>query len=259
MRRRVSSLFAWVTSSSAAGFTLPDSVRVLADKVVDGNAANAHFQGAALGNLHAGSSATQLQDLVAKWFYGGDHPLAAAGTTYRMVSGSLFVNGPSYGDAVQGQVGYCYFVAALAGDEMAIDSVRAQVGDVSEADPDYRPVEAEHLVMDADASQSYVVNAALAGRNLVVQGPPGTGKSQTITNIIAGAVHSGKRVLFIAEKMAALEVVHDRLVAKKLAPICLELHSRKSSKRQVLDQIQQGRNAAAPPGWSPSIRRPTLS
>jgi hypothetical protein len=104
-----------VTSSSAAGFTLPDSVRVLADKVVDGNAANAHFQGAALGNLHAGSSATQLQYLVAKWFYGSDHPLAAAGTTYRMVSGSLFVNGPSYGDVIQGQVGDCYFVAALAG------------------------------------------------------------------------------------------------------------------------------------------------
>jgi hypothetical protein len=104
-----------VTSSTAAGYTLPDSVRVLAGKVIDGDAANAHFQGAALGNLHSGSSATQLQELVGKWFLGSDHPVAAAGTTYRIVSGSLIVNGPSYSDVAQGQVGDCYFVAALAG------------------------------------------------------------------------------------------------------------------------------------------------
>src|SRR5258708_27171233 len=89
----------------------------------------------------------------------------------------------------------------------------------------------------------------MSGKNLVIQGPPGTGKSQTITNIIAGAVQRGKRVLFIAEKMAALEVVHQRLVERKLAPICLELHSRKSSKQQVLEQIKRARTAAPPPAW----------
>ncbi|HEX4589289.1 MAG TPA: C2 family cysteine protease, partial [Gemmataceae bacterium] len=69
----------------------------------------------ALGNLHASSSAGQLKELVAKWFLGSDHPQSSAGTNYRLVSGSLFVNGPSYGDIIQGQVGDCYFVAALAG------------------------------------------------------------------------------------------------------------------------------------------------
>jgi hypothetical protein len=104
-----------VNSTSAPGYTLSAAVQSLASKVVDGSTANAHFQGAALGNLHAGSTSTRLQTLVAKWFYGSDHPLAAAGTTYRLVSGSLFVNGPSYSDVIQGQVGDCYFVAALAG------------------------------------------------------------------------------------------------------------------------------------------------
>ncbi|HEX4592312.1 MAG TPA: C2 family cysteine protease, partial [Gemmataceae bacterium] len=74
---------------------------------------NAHYQGTTLGNLHSGSSVGQLKELVAKWFLGSDHPQAA--TSYRMVNGSLFVNGASAGDIVQGQVGDCYFVAALAG------------------------------------------------------------------------------------------------------------------------------------------------
>lgn len=104
-------------------------------------------------------------------------------------------------------------------------------------------------VTDADSSQAIAIQEVLSGKNLVIQGPPGTGKSQTITNVIAGAVHDGKRVLFIAEKMAALEVVHERLKKKNLEAICLELHSRKSSKTQVLEQIRKGQKAP-PPGWS---------
>ena len=95
-------------------------------------------------------------------------------------------------------------VAALAGDADAITAVKSQAGDIGEADPDYQPVEAEHLILDADASQSFVVNAALAGRNLVVQGPPGTGKSQTIANVIACLVAEGKTVLFVVQKRAAI-------------------------------------------------------
>ena len=95
-------------------------------------------------------------------------------------------------------------VAALAGDADAITAVKSQAGDIREADPDYQPVEAEHLILDADASQSFVVNAALAGRNLVVQGPPGTGKSQTIANVIACLVAEGKTVLFVAQKRPQL-------------------------------------------------------
>lgn len=92
-------------------------------------------------------------------------------------------------------------------------------------------------VVDADASQAKVIEEVRSGRNLVVQGPPGTGKSQTITNIIAAAVKDGKRVLFVAEKMAALSVVHDRLVKTGLRDICLELHSRSANKKSVLAEL----------------------
>lgn len=93
-------------------------------------------------------------------------------------------------------------------------------------------------VVDADASQTVVIETVRKGRNLVVQGPPGTGKSQTITNIIASAVHDGKSVLFVAEKMAALTVVHDRLQRAGLGQLCLELHSRSASKRAVLEELE---------------------
>ena len=103
-------------------------------------------------------------------------------------------------------------------------------------------------VVDANSSQTIVIETIRKGRNLVVQGPPGTGKSQTITNIIAAAVHDGKSVLFVAEKMAALNVVHNRLQKAGLGPICLQLHSRSANKRLVLAEIEETLNhhAAAP-------------
>lgn len=88
-------------------------------------------------------------------------------------------------------------------------------------------------VIDADASQTKVIEEVRRGASLVVQGPPGTGKSQTITNLIAAAAHDGKSVLFVAEKMAALSVVHDRLVRSGLRDICLELHSRTANKKAL--------------------------
>jgi hypothetical protein len=92
-------------------------------------------------------------------------------------------------------------------------------------------------VVDADASQAKVIEEVRSGRNLVVQGPPGTGKSQTITNIIAAAAKEGKRVLFVAEKMAALSVVHERLVKVGLRDVCLELHSRNANKKTVPGEL----------------------
>ena len=77
----------------------------------------------------------------------------------------------------------------------------------------------------------------MKGSNLVVQGPPGTGKSQTITNIIANALAVGKRVLFLAEKQAALEVVKRRLDRAKLGDFCLELHSDKVSPKTVVASL----------------------
>jgi very-short-patch-repair endonuclease len=92
-------------------------------------------------------------------------------------------------------------------------------------------------VMDADGSQAEALAEVAAGRSLVIQGPPGTGKSQTISNLIAEAVHGGKRVLFVAEKLAALEVVKRRLESVGLGELCLELHSNKASKKEVAAEL----------------------
>ena len=101
------------------------------------------------------------------------------------------------------------------------------------------PVERLDHVVDADASQTVAIEMVREGRSLVIQGPPGTGKSQTITNIIATAVLDGKKVLFLAEKLAALEVVHRRLEAEHLGALCLELHSSKARKALVMGELKK--------------------
>ena len=100
-------------------------------------------------------------------------------------------------------------------------------------------------VVDADASQTKVIEEVRRGSNLVVQGPPGTGKSQTITNLIAAAAYDGKTVLFVAEKMAALSVVHQRLVRSGLRDICLELHSRSANKKALAQELGRTLMASA--------------
>ncbi|MDI6034703.1 DUF4011 domain-containing protein [Flavobacterium sp. LB2P84] len=94
-------------------------------------------------------------------------------------------------------------------------------------------------VVDADSSQVIAMLAVHEGRNMVIQGPPGTGKSQTITNIIANAIGNGKKVLFVAEKMAALEVVKRRLDNVNLGEACLELHSHKANKRELHNELKR--------------------
>lgn len=100
------------------------------------------------------------------------------------------------------------------------------------------PADMVHIV-DADSSQTEAIAAVRRGENLVIQGPPGTGKSQTIANIIASAVADGRRVLFVAEKQAALEVVKRRLDSAGVGDVCLELHSHKSKKRAVLEELER--------------------
>lgn len=95
------------------------------------------------------------------------------------------------------------------------------------------------LPISADSSQLEAIWEASEGRNFILHGPPGTGKSQTITNLIANALYRGKRVLFVAEKMAALSVVQRRLEAIGLAPFCLELHSNKTKKGTILSQLKE--------------------
>jgi len=112
------------------------------------------------------------------------------------------------------------------------------------ADPTIHPVDDEPgvnipLVFDADSSQhSALIDALQTKRNLVIEGPPGTGKSQTITNLIAGCIAEGRTVLFVAEKLAALEVVKSRLAIAGLDPFVLELHSSKTSKKRVLEEFK---------------------
>ncbi|RBQ23590.1 hypothetical protein ALNOE001_08090 [Candidatus Methanobinarius endosymbioticus] len=102
-----------------------------------------------------------------------------------------------------------------------------------------------YQVLDADSSQIAVIEDVKAGRNLVVEGPPGTGKSQTIVNVIAELLASGKSVLFVSEKMAALEVVKSRLDGVGLGKFVLELHSHKTKRKKLLKELQKGLNVRA--------------
>lgn len=107
-------------------------------------------------------------------------------------------------------------------------------------------LELNHVV-DADSSQTVAIAEAASGRTLVVKGPPGTGKSQTITNVIAASAARGRRVLFVSEKMAALDVVYRRLQRAGLGPLTLELHSNKINKRAVLEELRRTKDAVAKP------------
>lgn len=110
-----------------------------------------------------------------------------------------------------------------------------------------RPVDMVHIV-DCDSSQALAVHEVRRGKNLVIQGPPGTGKSQTIANVIASAVADGKTVLFVAEKMAALDVVKRRLDQAGIGDACLELHSNKANKRQLLQELSRTWDLGSPRG-----------
>ena len=94
-----------------------------------------------------------------------------------------------------------------------------------------------HSVVDADSSQIEAIELAKSGKSFVLQGPPGTGKSQTITNIIAECLSDGKKVLFVSEKLAALNVVYDKLKQAGLAEFCLQLHSHKANKKDVIADL----------------------
>jgi very-short-patch-repair endonuclease len=94
------------------------------------------------------------------------------------------------------------------------------------------------LPISTDSSQLQAILSAAQGKSFILHGPPGTGKSQTITNIIANALYMGKKVLFVAAKKAALDVVESRLESIGIGPFCLELHSNKSKKSDVLQQLK---------------------
>ena len=120
-------------------------------------------------------------------------------------------------------------VAALAGDPSALKAVRTTVPEpVTDPDPDR-----EHLVLDADSSQQAVIDAVRSGANLVVKGPPGTGKSQTIANLIASLAADGRRVLFVAEKRAAIDAVVSRLQRLGLGDLVLDAYDGATNRRRL--------------------------
>lgn len=126
-------------------------------------------------------------------------------------------------------------VKALAG-EGNVDL--SEVDSIEGYNHDEDPVSDIFQVVDADSSQLDAIEMSKSGVSFVLQGPPGTGKSQTITNIIAEALANDKKVLFVSEKMAALEVVYNRLSNVGLSEFCLVLHSNKANKREFMDSLQ---------------------
>ena len=117
--------------------------------------------------------------------------------------------------------------------EVTEEAVDARIIDKDNSPMDFS------IPLDVDSSQMEAIVESGRGRTFILHGPPGTGKSQTITNMIANALYQGRRVLFVAEKMAALSVVQSRLEKIGLAPFCLELHSNKATKKHFLEQMDQ--------------------
>ena len=125
-------------------------------------------------------------------------------------------------------------VRKLLGEPVNLQGADAEI----EAAPSVsNPLIELHSVVDADSSQIEAIEMAKSGKSFVLQGPPGTGKSQTITNIIAECLGDGKKVLFVSEKLAALSVVYDKLKQAGLSEFCLELHSHKANKKDVITDI----------------------
>ncbi|HVV11321.1 AAA domain-containing protein [Amycolatopsis sp.] len=136
-------------------------------------------------------------------------------------------------------------IAAIAGYTPAAGELGGDQGAFQPQPVDQvRPAD-EFLVQDADSSQHRAIMTALAGRHLFIEGPPGTGKSQTIANIIAGAAATGRKVLFVAEKRAAIEAVVNRLADVRLEGLVLDLHQQKISKRDVARQLANSLDAVS--------------
>lgn len=122
--------------------------------------------------------------------------------------------------------------------QSGFDNYDTPIGEGEHLDKHLKPLDILQVV-DADSSQMRAIWSVNQGNNLVIQGPPGGGKSQTITNLIADAIGKGKKVLFVAEKKAALEVVMRRLNTVGIGDACLELHGQKTNKKSLLAELSR--------------------
>jgi superfamily I DNA and/or RNA helicase/very-short-patch-repair endonuclease len=135
-----------------------------------------------------------------------------------------------------GRITEHHIVHVLNGEPLSDDT---DISDITRYNHDDTNPQEVFSVIDADSSQQDAILLAKRGVSFVLQGPPGTGKSQTITNIIAELIADGKKVLFVSEKMAALEVVYKRLTQAGLADFCLTLHSHNAKRREILGQFER--------------------
>jgi very-short-patch-repair endonuclease len=131
-------------------------------------------------------------------------------------------------------------ISAIAGDTGARTLVMTGFLDINPRSLDTVPADDEHLVLDADSSQQRVIAIVEKGQHCIIQGPPGTGKSQTISNLVASLAAKGKRVLFVAEKRAALSVVLDRLERIGLGHLALDLHGADRTRQDIVKKIADG-------------------
>ena len=133
-------------------------------------------------------------------------------------------------------------VAAIAGDKTAAAKLSGAKINTDPKGLDSKPPEEEFCVVEADSSQQCAIAGIAAGQNAVIHGPPGTGKSQTITNLIATLVANGKKVLFVAEKRAALEVVQQRLEHCGLDHLAMDLHGAELSPKKIMERVTRTLN-----------------
>ena len=118
---------------------------------------------------------------------------------------------------------------------LANKNIRRLLGDNIKLDS--YPLMPHYPVVDFDSSQLEAIDLALTGKSFCLEGPPGSGKSQTITNIIASLIGNGKKVLFVSEKQAALNVVYENLKKVGLNEFALELHSNKANKKDFINEV----------------------
>lgn len=141
-------------------------------------------------------------------------------------------------------------VSAIAGDASAVETLSGRAPYDPQIDHDARNPRDDYLVLDADSSQQRAIDIALSGRHLVIDGPPGTGKSQTIANLIAALAARGQRVLFVAEKRAAIEAVTERLDGAGLDRLVFDLHhdglKRKDVAKQMADAFERAQSVLRP-------------
>jgi len=133
-------------------------------------------------------------------------------------------------------------ILALADNKEALSEVRGNLEDPQLDEPNRISPDSEYLILDADSSQNMVINAISNGQSFAFDGPPGTGKSQTIANAIAVLIASKKKVLFVAEKRAAIDAVMKRLQNVGLADLVMDYHGTTRKKKDIIANLRTTKN-----------------